>query len=154
MNSVHLGMKEMCPHCGKETANLSKHIYSNHMHEFPCKLCGRVFARQSQLQYHLKAHEKGTIIEKASPDVLKARKKLANLKYLEKRKARKMEDKELHEHEKSLKRVWARKNRLKLMEYKKEYYEKKKRENQGTSASVNIEEEANGKLKIVDDESH
>eukprot|EP00092_Neocalanus_flemingeri_P001428 GFUD01001524.1.p1 GENE.GFUD01001524.1~~GFUD01001524.1.p1 ORF type:complete len:496 (+),score=120.83 GFUD01001524.1:54-1541(+) len=126
MKSVHLGVKESCPHCGKLTANLSKHIYGNHMHEFPCEICGKVFARQTQLNYHLRAHERGTIIEKAPPDVLKEKKKMANLKYLEKRRERKKDNKELHEHEKTLKRVWARKNREKLMKYKKEYYERKR----------------------------
>jgi len=125
IKSVHLDVKEPCPHCGKMTANLSKHIYSNHMHEFPCEICGKIFARQNQLNYHLAAHERGTIVEKAPPDVLKEKKKLANLKYLEKRKERKKENKELHEHEKELKRMWARKNRDKLIKYKKEYYEKK-----------------------------
>jgi len=126
VKSVHLGVKEPCPHCGKMTANLKKHVYGNHMHEFPCEICGKVFARQTQLNYHLRAHERGTIIEKATPDVIKEKKKLANLKYLEKRRERKKEDKELHEHEKTLKRIWAKKNREKLMKYKREYYERKR----------------------------
>ena len=127
-NSVHLGVKETCPHCGKLTANLSKHIYGNHMHEFPCEICGRIFARQTQLNYHLKAHERGTIIQKATPDVLKEKKRIANHKYLAKKRERQKEDKELHEHEKTQKRAWARKNREKLIKYKREYYEKKREE--------------------------
>lgn len=126
MNSVHLKVFSTCPHCGRQTANLNKHIYGNHTNEFPCNICGKRFARQTQLNYHIKAHDRGTIIEKAAPDIQKERKRLANKKYLEKRKARKVLDSELHEHEKNLKRIWARKNREKLMKYKKEYNEKKK----------------------------
>jgi len=137
MKSVHLSIKEPCPHCGRLTANLSKHIYGNHMHEFPCEICGKVFARQTQLNYHLKAHERGTIVEKAPPDVLKEKKKLANLKYLEKRRERKKENKELHEHEKTLKRVWARKNREKLLKYKRDYYERKRDDAVATAANQN-----------------
>ena len=74
----------------------------------------------------MKAHERGTIVERAGPEVQRERKRLANQKYLEKRKARKEVDSELHEHEKNLKRIWARKNRDKLMKYKKEYNEKKR----------------------------
>ena len=126
MKSVHLKVLDTCPHCGRQTANLKKHIYGNHTNDFPCDLCGRHFARQTQLNYHMKAHERGTIVEKAGPDVQKERKRVANQKYLEKRKVRKEMDADLHEHEKNLKRIWARKNRDKLMKYKKEYYEKKR----------------------------
>ena len=82
---------------------------------------------------NVKSARRGTIIEKATPDVLKEKKKLANLKYLEKRRERKKEDKELHEHEKTLKRVWARKNRDKLMKYKRDYYERKRDTHDGST---------------------
>ena len=125
-NAVHLKVLETCPHCKRQTANLNKHIYGNHTNQFSCTVCGKLFARQTQLNYHMKAHERGTIVERAGPEVQKERKRLANQKYLEKRKARKEVDTELHEHEKNLKRIWARKNRDKLMKYKKEYNEKKR----------------------------
>ena len=125
-NAVHLKVLETCPHCNRQTANLNKHIYGNHTNQFSCNVCEKVFARQTQLNYHMKAHERGTIVERAGPEVQRERKRLANQKYLEKRKARKEVDTELHEHEKNLKRIWARKNRDKLMKYKKEYNEKKR----------------------------
>ena len=125
-NAVHLKVLETCPHCNRKTANLKKHIYGNHTNQFSCGICKKIFARQTQLNYHLKAHERGTIVERAGPEVQRERKRLANQKYLEKRKARKEVDSELHEHEKNLKRIWARKNRDKLMKYKKEYNEKKR----------------------------
>ena len=126
MNSVHLKVLDTCPHCGRQTANLNKHIYGNHTNEFSCNICGKLFARQTQLNYHMKAHERGTIVEKAGPNKQKERKRLANQKYLEKRRVRKELDADLHEHEKNLKRIWARKNREKLMKYKKEYNQKKR----------------------------
>ena len=126
MKAVHLKVLDTCPHCGRQTANLNKHIYGNHTNEFACSICGKLFARATQLNYHMKAHERGTIVEKAGPDVQKERKRLSNQKYLEKRKVRKEQDADLHEHEKNLKRIWARKNRDKLMKYKKEYYAKKR----------------------------
>lgn len=120
INSAHLAKLEACSTCGKLTANLRKHIYGNHQHSIPCEKCGKTFARQSQLKYHLEAHERGTIVVKADPEILRERKRLANRKYLDKRNILKKNNKELHEHERNLKRIWARKNRAKLLEYKKE----------------------------------
>ena len=120
MNSAHLAKLEACPTCGKLTANLRKHFYGNHQHSIPCEKCGKTFARQSQLKYHLQAHERGTIVVKADPEILRERKRLANKKYLDKRNILKKTNKELHDHERNLKRIWARKNRAKLLEYKKE----------------------------------